>query len=82
MRLVVETLQLAGGVIGAGGELQWLAPARPGDTLQVSIEVLEITPSRSRPERGSAIMLITTRNQHNDVLQTFRVKVLLQRRAA
>lgn len=82
MRLVVDTMKLAGGVIGAGGDLQWPTPARPGDILQVTIEVLEITPSRSRPERGSAIMRITTGNQRDDVLQTFRVKVLLQRRMA
>ena len=77
MRLVVDTLPFAGGVIGAGGDLQWPAPTRANDRLQVTIEVLEITPSRSRPERGSAIMRITTRNQYDDVLQTFRVKTLL-----
>lgn len=80
MRLVVETLPLAGGVIGAGGELQWPKPTRPGDVLQVEIEVLEITPSRSQPDRGSAIMRNTTRNQHGEVVQTFTVKVLLARR--
>ncbi len=82
MRLVVETLPLAGGVIGAGGELQWPKPARPGDVLQVEIEVLEITPSQSRPDRGSAIMRILTRNQAGETLQTFTVKVLLRRRNA
>ncbi len=82
MRLVVDTLKLSGGVIGAGGDLQWLTPARASDTLQVTIEVLEITPSQSRPHRGSAIMRITTRNQHDAVLQTFRVKILLERRVA
>lgn len=80
MRLVVETLPLAGGVIGAGGELQWPKPTRPGDVLQVEIELLEITPSRSRPDRGSAMMRILTRNQAAEAVQTFTVKVLLQRR--
>lgn len=82
MRLVVETLPLAGGVIGAGGDLQWPAPTRPGDILQATIEVLELTPSKSRPERGMGIVRITTRNQRDEVVQTFRVKVLLWRRAA
>lgn len=82
MRLVVETLPLAGGVIGAGGELQWPKPTRPGDVLQVEIEVLEITSSRSRPDRGSSIMRILTRNQAGETLQTFTVKVLLRRRGA
>ena len=80
MRLVVDTVKLAGGVIGAGGELLWPKPARANDILQATIEVLEIMPSRSRPDRGSAFIRITTRNQHDDVLQTFRVKVLLERR--
>ena len=82
MRLVVETLPLADGVIGAGGELQWPAPTRPGDILQATIEVLELTPSKSRPERGMGTVRITTRNQRDEVVQTFRVKVLLWRRAA
>lgn len=80
MRLVVDTLPLAGGVVGAGGELQWPAPTRPGDILQATIEVLELTPSKSRPERGMGVVRITTRNQRDEVVQTFRVKVLLWRR--
>jgi acyl dehydratase len=43
MRLLVEGgLPLAGGVVGAGGELSWPRPTRPGDVLQVESEVLEI----------------------------------------
>jgi acyl dehydratase len=80
MRLVVECVPLAGGVIGAGGELMWSKPVRPGDILQTEIKVLSITPSRSRPDRGSAMMGITTRNQHGDVVQIFNVKTLLLRR--
>ncbi len=82
MRLVVEVLPLEGGVIGASGELQWPAPTRPGDTLQAAIEVLELTPSRSRPDRGMGAVRITTRNQRDEVVQTFRVNVLLLRRPA
>lgn len=82
MQLVVEALPLAGGVIGAGGELQWPRPTRPGDTLHVVVEVLELTPSRSRPDRGSAIMRNTTRNQNGEAVQTFTVRVPLLRRAA
>ena len=33
MALVVQALgELAGGIIGGGGELQWPRPTRPGDT--------------------------------------------------
>src|SRR6185312_8535661 len=39
---------IAGGIIGAGGELEWPQPTRPGDTLRVDSEIMEIRPSRSR----------------------------------
>lgn len=34
-------------------DLRWLTPVRPGDVLSVRSEILEKTPSRSRPDRGS-----------------------------
>src|SRR6185369_17337284 len=53
MRLLVSGgLPLAGGSIGAGGEIAWPRPTRPGDILQVESEVTAVTPSRSRPDRG------------------------------
>src|SRR5437762_4081621 len=70
MRLLVETgLPLAGGIIGAGGELAWPKPTRPGDTLQVESDVMQITPSRSRPARGLAIVHSVTRSQTSEVGQ-------------
>ena len=83
MRLLVGGgMPLAGGIIGAGGELSWPKPTRPGDELQVESEVLSVTPSRSRPERGMASVRIQTRNQHGDVLQVFVVNVVVSRRPA
>ena len=83
MRLLVDGgLPLAGGIIGSGGELRWPKPTRPGDTLTVVSEIVEITPSRSRPERGSALIRIETRNQNGDVVQLFIVRVVVPRRAA
>jgi acyl dehydratase len=53
MRLLVETgLPLAGGIVGAGGEISWPKPTRPGDILSVTSDIEEIAPSRSRPDRG------------------------------
>ena len=49
---VASGLPLAGGIIGAGGEITWPAPTRPGDILHVESEVMEVGPSRSRPERS------------------------------
>ncbi|HEY0766905.1 MAG TPA: MaoC family dehydratase, partial [Steroidobacteraceae bacterium] len=53
MRLLVTGgLRLAGGLIGTGGSISWPKPTRPGDVLRVESEVLEVKPSRSRPDRG------------------------------
>ncbi|MES2402286.1 MAG: MaoC family dehydratase, partial [Pseudomonadota bacterium] len=69
MRLLVGGgLPLAGGIIGASGELSWPKPTRPGDVLQVDSEVVSVTPSRSKPDRGMAVMRCETRNQKGDVL--------------
>src|SRR5258708_10678695 len=58
MRLNVESgPPLAGGIVGAGGELSWPAPTRPRDGLHVESEVLQITPARSRPDRRTIVLL-------------------------
>ncbi len=83
MKLLVEGgAPLAGGVIGAGGEIAWPRPTRPGDQLQVESEVVEITPSRSRPDRGMVTMRSETRNQRGEVVQTLTAKLVVPRRAA
>ena len=81
MRLLVEGgLPLVAGTIGAGGELNWPNPTRPGDTLQVESEVLDIRPSRSRPDRGVATVRSLTRNQRNEVVQVLTAKLIVPRR--
>ena len=76
MRLLVETgLPLAGGLIGAGGELSWPRPTRPGDILRVESEVQEIIPSRSRPDRGVVALRMVTRNQRDEEVQIFVAKL-------
>ena len=82
MRLLVESLPIAGGMIGAGGEISWPAPTRPGDILRVESELLEIRPSRSRPDRGTIIVRNETRNQREVVVQVFVAKILVMRRPA
>jgi acyl dehydratase len=82
MRLLVEGFPLARGVIGAGGELAWPRPTRPGDVLTVHGEVLQITPSRSRPDRGMLLVRSETRNQHGEAVQVFTVNIVAWRRPA
>src|SRR5580704_10745735 len=81
MRLLVESgLPIAGGIVGAGGELDWPNPTRPGDSLKVESEVLDIRPSRSRPDRGLATVQSVTRNQRNEVVQRLTAKLIVRRR--
>ncbi len=81
MRLLVTSgVPLADGIIGAGGQLAWPRPTRPGDVLRVECEVTEIVPSRSRPDRGMVSLRCETRNQHGDVLQEFLPRLVVMRR--
>src|ERR1700750_2488611 len=83
MSLLVESgMPIAGGLIGAGGELQWPRPVRPGEVLQVESEVLEIKPSRSRPERGMITVRSVTRNQKGEDVQVLTSRMLVWRRPA
>ena len=83
MRLLVDNeFQLAGGIIGAGfDELRWPLPVRPGDTLRVECEVLEVRPSKSRPEQGLVKLRTTTFNQHDQPVQISVGNLVVPRRA-
>jgi acyl dehydratase len=81
MRLCISSdFQPAGGIMGLGGELQWLRPVRPGDELHVECEVLVTRLSRSRPKHGIVKVRITTRNQRGDAVQTFTPTLFVDRR--
>ena len=81
MRLQIDSgPPIAGGMIGAGGELSWPRATRPGDTLYVESEVMEVTPSKSKPERGFVTLKSETKNQRGEVVQLFIVKLLVWRR--
>jgi acyl dehydratase len=82
MRLLVEQgLPLAGGIVGAGAEVAWPQPTRPGDVLRVESEVLEVMPSRSRPDRGMALVRSLTLNQRDEVVQNLTAKLIVPRRS-
>jgi acyl dehydratase len=83
MRLLVESeLQPAGGIIGAGfDEFRWPRPVRPGDELHLEIEVLEVRPSKSRPEQGLVKIRTTTLNQKDEPVQVSVGNLIVPRRA-
>ena len=80
MRLNVESgPPHAGGFFGAGGELSWPAPTRPGDVLHFESEVVGVTPSRSR---GTIVLLSRTINQRGDVVQIAKARLVVPRKVA
>lgn len=83
MRLLVSGgPQLANGIVGAGGEIEWKIPTRPGDVLRVESEVVELIPSRSRPDRGVAVLRSKTLTQRGDLVQVLTAKLMVPRRSA
>ena len=84
MKLLVDGgLPLAGGIIGASvDEVRWPRPVRPGDRLRVESEVLEVRPSKSRPEQGIARVRTTTLNQNGEPVQIMTSNLVVPRRPA
>jgi acyl dehydratase len=80
MRLLVTGgPPFANGIIGFGGEIAWPKPTRPGDILQVESEIVEITPSRSKPQQGIVTIRGTMLNQNGDAVYLLTAKLLVFR---
>jgi acyl dehydratase len=61
-------------------ELRWLKPVHPGDTLHVRSKIVEVRPSRSKPEIGSFRSATVVTNQDEVPVLTFTSIVLMRRR--
>ena len=72
------------GVLGGAGidELRWLTPVYPGDVLRSEVEVLEVKPSRRKPEMGILRTRTIVFNQHDAPVLSFIANELIKRRAA
>ena len=83
MRLIVEgETRLAGGFLGAGVDnVEWPNPVRPGDTLRVESEIVEVRPSRSKPDRGTVRVRSTTFNQRGEPVLDFTARLIVPTRA-
>ena len=78
-RHVVDTEQAGLGSPGID-ELRWLKPVFPGDTLHVSSKIVEVRPSRSKPEIGSFRSATIVTNQNAEPVLSFTSIVLMRRR--
>jgi acyl dehydratase len=65
MRLIVDAVFGQTASMGSPGvdEIRWPRPVRPGDTLSVSVTILEARASASKPDRGIIRFRVEARNQ-------------------
>jgi acyl dehydratase len=82
MRLLLDSeIKPAGGFIGAGlDECRWPRPVRPGDELRIECEVIEVRPSKSRPEQGLIKLRTTTLNQDGEAVLVHVLNLVVLRR--
>ncbi len=84
MRLMVDgEMKPAGGILGVGfDELSWPRAVRPSDELRARSEILEVRPSKSKPDRGMIRVRTTTLNQNDEPVMVFTGNLLVPKRAA
>jgi acyl dehydratase len=62
------------------GETQFPRPVRPGDTLRVVTDIVELRPSASKPDRGICRLRQVTINQRGEPVMEQETTVFLRRR--
>ena len=80
MRLQVESVPLADGLIGASTEITWPRPTRPNMALKVFSEITDIRPSESKPDMAIVTMRSETRDQEGQVVQIFTARMPVYKR--
>jgi acyl dehydratase len=84
MRLMVDgEFKPAGGILGVGfDDLSWPRPVRAGDELHAHSEILEVRPSKSKPDRGTVRVRTTAFNQNGEPVMIFTGNLLVPKRPA
>lgn len=81
-RLIYDTGFFKACSVGSPGmdELRWSRPVRPGDTIRTEAEIMELRPSSSKPDRGSARIAYRVLNQAGEVVMSFTaIQIFLKR---
>jgi acyl dehydratase len=69
---------------GMGGpglrDIRWLAPVRPEDTLETTVEIANSRESISKPDRGLVWFSYTMRS-NNEVIATFTAIIIIKKRS-
>ncbi|RKG46770.1 MULTISPECIES: MaoC family dehydratase [Acinetobacter] len=77
MRLWTECFPIANGLIGSETSVRWPRPTRPGDKIHVEVEIVAITPSRSKPDRAIVTYITQALNQTQDVVYISTTKIVV-----
>ena len=79
MRMLTETqMDIAHGLIGAGVEqLRWPTPLQAGDVIHVRVDVLDVRPSKSRPEIGIVRIRVRTVRDDGTAVQEMTANVVV-----
>jgi len=80
-RMLYQTGFLVDANLGGPGldELRWLRPVKAGDTLHARATVKEVTPSRSKPDRGILKLAAEALNQHGETVMTVTFIIMVAR---
>ena len=84
MRIIADGFVLDTASMGATGcgEVKWLAPVRPGDTLRVRMHVVDKRASHSRPEMGFVNARLDMLNAGDVCVMTLTPHFMIERRPA
>ena len=84
MRMMVEGYLKRTHSLGSPGvdAVRWLRPVRPGDTLTVRLEVREVRPSTSKPDRGIIRTFVELENQAGELVMTMEGLGMMKRRGS
>lgn len=82
MRLQVDGMLKESSAIASPGvdNIRWIRPVRAGDVLRAEAEVVEIAPSRHRPDRGLVKHDCKVVNQRDELVMTLRTLALFGRK--
>ena len=81
-RMLYQTGFLVDANLGGPGmdEIRWLKPVNAGDTIRGRASVKEVTPSRSKPDRGILKLACETLNQRDEIVMTATLIIMVARR--
>lgn len=79
--IMAEMMTEVENIAGLGFDnLRWPRPVRPNEALTVLVEITEVRPSQTKPDRGVLTYYVEARNGDDDVVFCVDTPVMLKRR--